>query len=318
MSQPRRPSRKVSARSRAAASMQLPASRPPLGVTSHLAAATMPADAAVAFACEAVRAVGETVTGTVWIHRAFPSVHLARARDVWVYLPPAYDPASERRYPVIYAQDGNNLFSAASAFAGQEWGLDETAEWLIGARLIPPVVIVGVANTDERLAEYTWRPSEQGEGGEGACYARFLREELKPVVDAVYATRPGREATGVLGSSLGGLLSLYLGAHEGDVFGLVGAMSPSLWWADGMACHDLVAVRRDLRVWLDMGGREGDDPEEWDANLADARRLASLFQGLGYATGIDFEYWEAPDDGHDEGAWGERAAQALRFLLAPL
>ena len=128
MSQPRRPSRKASARGRPAAAVQLPASRPPLGVTSHLAASTMPASDAKAWARKAVRAVGETVTGTVWIHRAFPSAHLTLARDVWVYLPPRYDPASERRYPVIYAQDGNNLFSAASAFAGQEWGLDETAE----------------------------------------------------------------------------------------------------------------------------------------------------------------------------------------------
>lgn len=266
-------------------------------------------------ACRAVRAAGATVTGTVWIHPAFASASLAWPRDVWVYLPPGYDPLAGSRYPVIYMQDGNNLFSAATAFAGREWGVDETAEWLIGARLVPPLIIVGVANTPDRVAEYTWHPDGAGDGGAASRYARFLREDLKPFIDAVYATRQDRAATGVVGSSLGGLLALYLGAHEGDTFGLVGAMSPSLWWAERRIFGDLAAIRPDLRIWLDIGTLEGDGPDEAEANVDDARRLARVLARQGYTAGVDFEYWEAPDATHDEAAWGPRAAQALRFLL---
>lgn len=295
---------------------RVPVCRPTLCVRDLAACDHGAARPCVACACQAVAAGGESVTGTVMIHRRFPSAHLDEPRDVWVYLPPRYASDGAHRYPVLYAQDGNNLFSAATAFAGQEWGLDETAEALIGSGLLSPVVIVGVANTASRVAEYTWFPDGAGVGGGGPRYLRFLREELKPFIDAVYTTRTDRLATGVLGSSLGGLLALYLGAHGGDAFGMLGAMSPSLWWADRRALADMATVRDDLRIWLDMGGHEGEDPADWAGNLDAARRLARVLAARGYRAGVNFTYWEAAEDAHDEGAWGLRAAQALRFLLA--
>ena len=297
-------------------SLRLPSCRPTLCVRDLAPCGHGAAVPCAACSCQAVAADGATVTGTVRIHRNFPSTNLGPARDVWIYLPPRYDPGAPHRYPVLYAQDGNNLFSAATAFGGREWGLDETAEWLIGTGLLPPVIIVGVANTLDRVAEYTWHPDAEGVGGRGAAYFRFLRDELKPFVDHVYATRPGRDVTGVLGSSLGGLLALYLAVHGGDEFGLIAAMSPAVWWADRRVNDDLAGLRGDQRIWLDVGGHEGEDAGEWARNLEATRRLARVLAARGYRAGVNFEYWEAPDDAHDERAWGERAAQALRFLFA--
>ncbi|HEY9723394.1 MAG TPA: alpha/beta hydrolase-fold protein [Oscillatoriaceae cyanobacterium] len=261
------------------------------------------------------RVVGPHVSGEVIVHPNVRSRHVGGERDVWVYLPPGYHEAGDRRYPVLYMHDGNNLFDAGAAFGGNEWHIDETAEWLIHAGELPPLVIVGVANTAERLDEYTWVRDPDMGGGKGAAYARFLIDEVRPLVEGHYRVLPGRDNTAVMGSSLGGLVSLYLGAEHGDVFGRVGAMSPSIWWAERRALADLAGVRTDLRLWLDMGSREGDDADEWARNLADAGELRRLFQSRGYRDGENLLYWEAEHADHSEVAWAGRAALALQFLF---
>lgn len=291
----------------------LPDSKPSLVLRCHEPDGALACREAVACACGALRELGSDVTGIVWRHADVSSRHLAATRDVWVYLPPGYDPLAPERYPVLYLHDGNNLFSAATAFLGREWQADETAEWLITAGWLPPLILVGVGNTVNRLDEYTWVPSG-GCGGGGERYMSFLREELMPFIDGVYATRGGREATGTLGSSLGGLAALYLGAYAGDTFGLVGAMSPSLWWAGGRALSDLAAIRSDLRLWLDMGDREGDATDEWETNVGYARALAATLARRGYQEGRTAVYHEVVGGTHDEAAWGERLAAALMFL----
>lgn len=293
----------------------LPSTKPCLSVASH-APGSRCCDSTTC-ACQARKALEPSVTGTVWRHPDFSSRLLGNERDLWVYLPPGYDPTSERRYPVLYLNDGNNMFSAATAFAGHEWGLDETAEWLIGTQQMSPIICVGIANTVERIAEYTWPSKASDESGRGPLYARFVIEEVKPFIDAVYRTQPHQAATGLMGSSLGGLNALYMGAYEGDVFGRIGAMSPSLWWDERRALSQLAQIRRDLRIWVDIGDREGDSPVEWAANREDARALAALLTRRGYHFGGNIYYYEAAGDGHDEGAWGRRAALALMFLYGP-
>lgn len=152
-------------------------------------------------------------------------------------------------------------------------------------------------------------------GGRGPDYARFLSEELKPYIDATYRTLPEREQTAVLGSSLGGLISLYLGRFAGDMFGNVGAMSPSLWWADRQVLRDLADIRDDLRIWLDMGTSEGQTPEESERYLQDARDLKALLENRGYEVGRNLAHWEVDGANHSEGAWGHRASMALIFLF---
>src|SRR5256714_8597526 len=161
-----------------------------------------------------------TLTGTIRRHRRFPSRIFGNRRDVLVYLPPGYRRFSRTRYPVLYLQDGQSVFDAATSFAGVEWAVDETAQRLIRENLIEPLIIVAIANTGEdRIHEYAPTPGVIDENakrkkrskGWARKYGRFLIEELKPYIDKRHRTKPAAELTGLRGSSLGGLLTLSLG-----------------------------------------------------------------------------------------------------------
>ena len=153
-----------------------------------------------------------TLTGTVEVHEEFRSDVLGGTRRVWVYLPPGYRREPERRYPVLYLQDGQNVFDGATAFiAGREWEVDEAAQRLIDEGRVEPLIVVAIDNAGaRRLLEYTPTRDARVGGGIGT-YARMLLGELKPWVDARYRTRPERETTGIGGSSLGGLAALSIG-----------------------------------------------------------------------------------------------------------
>lgn len=262
-----------------------------------------------------------TLTGDVRFHENFESRILGNRRTIAVYLPPGYDGAAAaagERYPVLYMHDGQNVFDDATSFAG-EWRADETAERLISEGRIRPLIIVGVANAgDARADEYTPSPDARygGEGGRAPEYARFLLEEVKPFVDRTYRTLPDRDNTGVCGSSLGGLVSLFIAAEHPDKVGLCGAVSPSLWWNE----REMVQrVRRDpawtrnCRVWLDMGTSEGEEGAR--RNIAETRELAMILQGAGRRPGKDFKYLEVPGGEHNEPAWAARFDQVLLFLF---
>jgi predicted alpha/beta superfamily hydrolase len=165
-------------------------------------------------------------------HPGFQSQVLSEPRDLIVYVPPGYDTDVNQRYPVLYLHDGQNLFDGATAFVpGQDWRVDDTAQELVIARVIEPLIIVGVYNTGEhRVDEYTpTRDRNQGAGGEAGLYGRMLTEELKPFIDRTYRTLPDPVNTGLGGSSLGGLATLYLGLQHPDVFGKLAVLSPSVW-----------------------------------------------------------------------------------------
>ena len=264
---------------------------------------------------------GGTVTGDVRLHRQVRSQFLSQPRDVWVWLPPGYvaDERSARRYPVLYMHDGNNVLDARTAFLGREWGADETAQRLITTGAVDPFIIVAVGNTPDRLDEYTWVSgtfSGHTGGGEGEHYARFLVEELKPLIDRTYRTRPGRDDTAVMGSSLGGLISLYLGLHYPEVFGRIGAVSPSIWWSNYALHRDIAGIGPDLHVWLDMGAHEG-DPSEQGVNLQHARLLKGQLVARGYREGETLGYMEDADGSHDEPSWARRLPAIFTFLFGP-
>ena len=249
------------------------------------------------------------------------STYLQNSRGVDVYLPPGYDPHDAFGYPVLYMHDGNNLFFKELAFGGMPWGVDKVLDRLISLKRIPPLIVVGVYNTLGRNSEYTWTPMfhHRGrEGGEGALYARYLIDELMPFIDTHYATRQGPQFTGVMGSSLGGLISFYLGYYYPDVFGRIGMVSPSLWWDHGKPLQDARNFPQGLQLWLDMGTREGLSRGmrvEQNPNLHRVRTLARVLQHQGYRLGHDLGYLEDRGALHNEWWWGQRVHLALIFLF---
>jgi predicted alpha/beta superfamily hydrolase len=261
-----------------------------------------------------------TLTGDIRMHKSFHSKILNNDRDVIVYLPPGYDSEKTRRYPVFYMHDGQNLFDGATSFIpGQEWRVDETAQSLIAAGKIEPLIIVGVYNTGkDRINEYT--PAEDAKykmGGKADLYGRLLVEELKPFIDQTYRTKQGAEHTGLGGSSLGGLVSLYLGLKYSDVFGRLAVVSPSVWFADKQIIHYVEALPKkpDVRVWLDIGTKEGRTAEEAQQTVAGARLLRDTLSNRGWKLGKDLQYFEAEGAEHSERAWAARTEQILEFLF---
>ncbi len=240
-------------------------------------------------------------------------------RAVLVYLPEAYAAEPTRRFPVLYLQDGQNLFDEQTSYIpGHPWFAHTTADRLTDSGEIEPVILVGIANTGlRRMAEYTPSRDLRLGGGEGAAYARMLIRELKPAIDAHYRTLPDPLNTGVGGSSLGGLISLYIGFEYPEVFGKLAVMSPSIWW-NHRSILRLVETqgtrakfKPNLRIWLDMGTAEG------ARHLRDTDQLFQLLERRGWRENIDLAYQRKKDAIHTEDAWADRFDDVLRFLFPP-
>lgn len=246
----------------------------------------------------------------------FPEIRsrfLPQSHDVIVCLPPGYHDEPDRRYPVLYLHDGQNVFDdlPLSPF-GVQWGVDTTARALIHARVIEPFIIVAIGNAGrDRIDEYTpTRDNMHDAGGLADRYGQMLVYEIKPWVDHSWRTRRTARDTAVAGSSLGGLLSLHLGLTHPAVFGKLGLLSPSVWWDDRWIVRQLAAEghRPDLRIWLDVGTGE-------TRMLKGTRLLHRMLVRKGWQSGRDLSYLEADGALHDERAWGERTGLFLRFLF---
>jgi predicted alpha/beta superfamily hydrolase len=259
---------------------------------------------------------------------------LDEARPVWAYLPPAHEANAAARFPVVYAQDGQNLFDPASAFGGTEWQVDEAMDFAAELGRCPDgtacsddgacgggrcdtfreAIVIGVGSSPRRIDEYTpTRDPDVGAGGLGDSYLSALVEELKPIVDGMLRTRPGPRDTALLGSSLGGLLAAYGGVTRADAFGLIGAMSPSTWWDDRMILGEVATIpgRADRAhlVYVDSG--------DSDDGATDTATLARAYEAAGFVRGADLRYVLAPGHAHREIYWRERLPGALSFLLGP-
>lgn len=253
-----------------------------------------------------------TITGDVRTHERFHSRFLAHDRTVVVYLPPGYDPGARRGYPVLYLHDGQNVFDRATSFA-EEWQVDESAQALIAAGELEPLIIVGVYNAgDSRVDEYT--PTMQphtGRGGHASDYGRMMVEELKPFIDRRYKTLADAANTALGGSSLGGLLTLHLGLTYPHVFSRLAALSPSVWWDDCVIIRQVERLKRKLRfrLWLDAGTSEG------EGTIADARALRDALVAKGWTMGDDLAYTEVQGGEHNEQSWAARVEDVLKFLF---
>jgi predicted alpha/beta superfamily hydrolase len=235
------------------------------------------------------------------------------SRSVLVYLPPHYALEPTRRFPVFYLHDGQNLMDPLTSYvAGHTWRAHTTADRLALDGEIEPVILVGVANTGlRRMAEYTPARDFKMGGGEGRAYGHLLIDELKPLVDATYRTLHGPEDTAIGGSSLGGLISLFLAFEHPETYGKAAVLSPSLWWNQRSILNfvgRIDPVPRP-RIWLDIGGAEGAHP------VRDAAVLHRLLLQRGWRDGVDLKYLMVEDAVHTEDAWAARFDRVLRFLF---
>ena len=250
---------------------------------------------------------GAPAPGELHVLPAVEAPQLGNRRDVLVYLPASYF-ATDRPFPVLYMHDGQNLLDPTTSFAG-EWGVDAALAALPSGA--GDMVVVALPNMGaDRLREYSPWVDPRAGGGAGDAYVAFVAETVKPLVDARFRTRPGREATAILGSSMGGLISLYAFFHAPATFGAAGAMSPALWFAE-RAIFPYVedAAAPSGRLYLDVGTREG------DGTLRDARAMRTLLEDRGYRMGGSMRWVEDEGGQHHEAAWGRRFAEAARFLL---
>ncbi|HEX8233640.1 MAG TPA: alpha/beta hydrolase-fold protein [Caulobacteraceae bacterium] len=265
-------------------------------------------------------------------------------RTVTVWLPPGYD-ASHARYPVIYMQDGQNLFEAATSGPKGEWGIDEAVSALSAKGEIRPAIVVGVWSTEQRSRDYMpakvfarlpspWREqmlASHGGRPQSDRYLSFLATELKPRVDREFRTLPGREHTFIGGSSMGALISLYAIAEYPKVFG--GAAAVSMHWPlfgswpvkprpedEKAAAIATWAgwLREELpppaghKLYIDRG------TETLDSLYAPyAAELDPVIVASGYRPGCNFISREFPGAEHDEPAWRKRLDVPLRFFLGP-
>jgi len=245
-------------------------------------------------------------------HERFHSQFLPDDRDVIVFLPPEYDAQSERKYPVLYLHDGQNLFEPDTAFTkGEHWRVGETATALIEAGRIEPLIIVGIANTGpRRIHDYTPTHDRRRGGGQADGYGQLIVDELKPFIDANYRTSTDARHTAMGGSSLGGLATLYLGLKYPGVFSRLAVMSPSVWWDRRVILRKVreARPRPHLRLWVDIGTREG------RYHVDNARLLKAGLINAGWVEGDDLHYEEVPGAAHSEGSWAQRFGRVLQYL----
>ncbi|HET9383761.1 MAG TPA: alpha/beta hydrolase-fold protein [Gemmatimonadales bacterium] len=245
--------------------------------------------------------------GAIHLLPAVGSPQLGNQRDLLVYTPGSYERGSTR-YPVIYMQDGQNLFDPATSFAG-DWGL-KGALARASRRGIETIVVAIPNMGPARIDEYSPFADPRAGGGNGDQYLRFLIDTVKPLVDERFRTLPDRAHTGIAGSSLGGLISLYAFFDQPDVFGFTAAFSPALWFAHAAIVHLAERVPRiGGRIYFDVGLQEG------GAHVALARRLRDTLLAKGYDAGRDLRFVEDRYGKHHESAWGRRFRKALPFLL---
>ena len=259
---------------------------------------------------------GSGVLGRLEYWTNFPSKFLVADRNIEIWLPPGYDDNPTNRYNVLYMQDGQNLFDPRLSYTGIDWGVDKAIVRGMKAGTLPPLIVVGIWNTEQRLREYSpWNL--------GTNYARFLMDELMPQVNEKFRTFTGPQHTAVMGSSMGGLISFWLCWKHPDVFGSAACLSTAFTWtghrdSDGQVPlieHEIASaakVPRGIRLYFDYGTGGFDADCEPEQNSVNAWLIS---QGL--KQGEDFVVHRIPGAEHNEAAWRARLDLPLNFLFGP-
>ena len=251
-----------------------------------------------------VRKVEGQITGVVKYHRQMEGEGI-KPRDVIVWLPPSYEKSPEKRYPVLYVHDGQNIFDPATSFTGVDWQIDETADRLIREGKLQEILVVGIYNTADRGAEYSNTPK-------GHAYIRFIAEKLKPFIDKEYRTVPDREHTAVMGSSMGGLISFLMVWNYPQFFSQAACLSPAFAYRDINApslVENYTGANKKIRIYIDDGG-VGLETQLQPGCKAMLRAL----QANGFKMGENLEWYRDPEAEHNERAWSKRVWRPLLFM----
>ncbi len=250
------------------------------------------------------------------VHEDFQSEALGCQRTLVVYLPSGYARDTRRQYPVLYVHDGQNVFDGRTSYVpGQYWRLKESADDLLHRRRIEPLIMVGVYHgAEKRINEYTPTKTRKLGGGSADLHVWMLTEELRPWIAERYRVLPHARHTGLAGSSLGGLATMYVGLTQPTVFGKLAVMSPSVWWDHRVILKMLQAAQHGQRqkLWLDVGTDEGSAPF---SSTRDVRLLKAMLVSKGWREGRNLHYCEVEGADHSERSWAERAPRMLEWLF---
>lgn len=248
------------------------------------------------------------ITGTVKYHREVKGAGL-KDRDVVVWLPPGYENSTER-YPVLYMHDGKNVFDPATSSFGVDWAVDEAMDSLIRAKQIPPMIVVGINNTDDRTLEYS-------PGKKGTAYMELVTGMIKPMIDQTYRTKSDRNNTFVGGSSMGGIISFMIVWTYPEVFSKAICMSPAFKNPDGFGYQfDFVKVvnetekRNKVKFYIDNGGIGLESELQPGIN-----EMLDALKAKKYIEGKEFKFVLDEAASHNEAAWAERFPKAILWLV---
>jgi len=250
------------------------------------------------------------------ISNAFSIPELNRTRRVWLYLPPDYA-TTTKSYPVLYMHDGQNLFDVQTSFSG-EWKVDESLNQL-SAQGDYGCIVVGIDNGGQyRLDEYSpWVNTQYNAGGQGDEYVDFLVNTLKPYIDFNYRTLPGRLTTGIAGSSMGGLISMYAFSERQDVFSKAGIFSPAFWFAGNNPVNHTASHSKQgaARVYFMCGADEESDGNQSNYVVNDMNAVSNAMSTAGFSSGEKLT--KIPADGqHSEWFWAREFPDAYVWLFA--
>jgi predicted alpha/beta superfamily hydrolase len=245
--------------------------------------------------------------------KGFKTSAVSEPRDVYVYVPAEYTRLKNKTYSVLYMHDGQNLFDPARAFLGQTWKAESALNQLISQGLMEPIIVVAIDNTKLRTFEYTHDQdaSEEQHGGGADGYLNLITRELKPRIDASWRTKKDRNSTGIMGSSLGGLVSLYAGLSYNKTFGRIGALSPSIWWNEQSIMSVLYRAQvMPVKVYIDSGTAGGEKP-------GDVMACTEAFKQRGLVENSSLKIVIQQGALHSEKYWAQRFPLALQFLFPP-
>ena len=228
------------------------------------------------------------------------------SHKIWVYLPQNYNETS-KKYPVIYMHDGQNLFDSATSYIG-EWQVDETLNKLFN-KTGKGFIVVGIENGgEERINEYTPWENEKYGGGKGEIYIDFLVNTLKPYIDVTYRTKPQQKHTGIIGSSLGGLISYYGGLKYSAVFGKIGALSTSFWFSNkAEEFTKAYGNTKKVKLFLLVGEKEGEEM------ISGTKKIEKLLLETGFKP-KNIKSKINPEGNHNETFWKSEFLEVVSWL----